>query len=273
MGNKMFLKKIGSRRKPSFMGTGSYKKAIVFVDFEHWFISLDRLFKTRPNYRAWRSELSEKYDVVDIVFFADFSNPALKAEIPKIREITNHIIETHNTATHHKKDFTDFIMLDQIYQSAMTSDSIDTFIIFTGDGHFSSVVSFLVNSCRKEVGIYGIKNAISQQLVNSANYVVELPREEDVMSSYYQMILKNLKRLENSNNPTKNKKLCPTFNATVDSVAKYNNVNKTIVAKALRELMDKKYIYQGYERIGEKKSIKVIKVDWVLLKTDGIWTE
>jgi len=127
---------------------GSHKKAkptaAVFVDYEHWYISLHRMYQIRPNLQAWMADMKENYDILDVTFFADFSNQHLANEVPRIREITNNIIFTAPTGTGaHKKDFTDFIMLDHIYQRAMSSKEIDTFIIFSGDGHFSSVVSFL----------------------------------------------------------------------------------------------------------------------------------
>ena len=130
------------------------KKALAFVDFEHWYISLEKLHRQKPNVRAWREELEKDYIVDDIYVFGDFSNPSLRAEIEKIRHVTNLIIETKNASGFYKKDFTDFIMLDNIYQSAINRSDIEAFIIFSGDGHFSSVVSFLANRCRKEVGVY-----------------------------------------------------------------------------------------------------------------------
>ena len=63
--------------------------ASVFVDFEHWFISLDKLYHIKPKIKDWRDELAKKYELNDIIFFADFSNPSLRGEIQKIREITN----------------------------------------------------------------------------------------------------------------------------------------------------------------------------------------
>ncbi len=81
------------------------KRAIAFVDYEHWYISLNNLYGIKPDIRAWRAILSEKYDVKSIYFFGNFSNPALRAEISKIREISSLIIETQNSAAHYKKRF------------------------------------------------------------------------------------------------------------------------------------------------------------------------
>ena len=68
--------------------------AVAFVDYEHWYISMDRFYHEKPDIKAWRAELAEKYDLRDVVFFADFSNPSFRAEIPRIREVSSYIIET-----------------------------------------------------------------------------------------------------------------------------------------------------------------------------------
>ena len=94
--------------------------ASVFVDFEHWFISLDKLYHIKPKIKDWRDELAKKYELNDIIFFADFSNPSLRGEIQKIREITNFVVDTSNTGSFFKKDFTDFILLDHIYPVSYT---------------------------------------------------------------------------------------------------------------------------------------------------------
>ena len=154
----------------------SKPSAIAFVDYEHWYISMYRMYSRKPDIRQWRSAVSELYDVHDILFFGDFSNPSLRAEISKIREVSSSIIETQNASSYHKKDYTDFIMLDHIYQRAITYGvNTDVFIIFSGDGHFSSAASFLVNRCGKTVAVYGIRDCLSTQLKNTASVTVEWP--------------------------------------------------------------------------------------------------
>ncbi len=140
---------------------------------------MERIFKSKPDIRKWCNTISQLYDVRDILFFGDFSNPSLRAEITRIREVSSSIIETQNASAFHKKDHTDFIMLDHIYQRAMTYGSdTDVFIIFSGDGHFSSVTSFLVNRCNKIVAVYGVRDCLSTQLRNTASIASEWPLEE-----------------------------------------------------------------------------------------------
>ena len=246
------------------------KRAVIFVDYEHWYISFEKLYHKKPDIKAFRDELSQTYEIVDISFFADFSHPSLRAEISRIREVTGSIIETQNSSSHYKKDFTDFIMLDHIYQEALMRSNIDTFIIFSGDGHFSSVVSFLKTKCRKEVGIYGVKDAVSQALKGAADWTVEVSAEDQSLKQYGGMILKNLKAVQDKHKG-KNKAHI-TFWATAEAVSKAYDADKNEIANALRKMLEKGYLVQKYERYGTKR-IKVITINWELCKKDEIWND
>lgn len=270
----MILRKGGKRMFGLFgkkkNGTGSGKpKAVAFVDYEHWYISLDKMYHTRPDLKAWRDELTASYEVQEIIFFADFSNPSIKQEIPKIREITNYIIETQNTSTNFKKDFTDFIMLDHIYQKAMNSPEIGNFILFSGDGHFNSVVNFLITQLGKTVGVYGIENAMSNQLRNSASWYKTLPEKTDPQMKYYTMILKNLKYLQDKAEIEKSK-VRPTFWPTVEAVCRINKVKRSDVSAALKTMIEKGYIYQKDDKVEKNKTIKILCVNWEKCRGDGI---
>lgn len=222
--------------------------------------------------KAWLAELSKTYDVREIFVFADFSNQSIRAEIPKIREVTNYIIETQNASAYVTKDFTDFIMLDHIYQKAMSGSDLSAFIIFSGDGHFSSVASFLRNQCKKTMVVYGVRRAMSSQLRNTASICVEIPNDdkaEDPRQPYFDMIFGNLRFLEDNNRGTQ--KLYPTFWGTVDAVAAYYNSNRDDVTDAMRYLLERDYIYQTDETVEPRKTIKVIRVNWELAEREGVY--
>ncbi len=242
--------------------------AIAFVDFEHWYISLDKMFDhTRPDIKGWRDELSSRFDLKEISFFGDFSNPSLKYEIPKIRQITNYIIETQNTMGKVKKDFTDFIMLDHIYQKSALYPEVDCFILFSGDGHFNSVANYLTTQLGKRVVVYGIKGAVSRQLSETANSVELLPRENDPLIDKYTLVLSSLKRLEERK--SKNKKLFATFWGTVEAVSRKNRMRRAEAVELIRAMLDRGYLTQSEIPIDGKK-IKVIAVDWKKCKSAGI---
>ena len=110
--------------------------AAVFVDFEHWSYSLNRLYGLKPRIEDFGEELTKQYDVKRIFFFGDFSEGRLSSSVEEIRRITNNIIETKNPSVHPSKDFTDFILLDYIYRDVDEYPKTDVYILFSGDGHF-----------------------------------------------------------------------------------------------------------------------------------------
>ncbi|MDP4270453.1 MAG: hypothetical protein Q8909_10060, partial [Bacteroidota bacterium] len=59
---------------------------------------------------------------------------------------------------------------DHIYQEVIQNPYVEQFIVITGDGHFSSVISFLQTFCDKSVGIFGVYNTLSKQLVNCSSW-------------------------------------------------------------------------------------------------------
>ena len=105
------------------------RRIAAFVDYEHWYIALENLHQQKPDIGSWFSDLTRRGRVVDAVFFADFSRDGLRDEIARIRSFSNKIIETRNPNPRHKKDYTDFIMLDNIYQRALSSENIDLYVI------------------------------------------------------------------------------------------------------------------------------------------------
>ncbi len=239
---------------------------MIFVDYEHWHVSLYKKYSMRPQIRQWRDSIAKDYEIQDIYFFGDFSNPGMKYEIPKIREVTNNVIETQNTSQFYKKDFTDFIMLDYIYQHAIEKNSPDTFIIFTGDGHFSSVVKFLVNNRKKKVIIYAVKDSLSGMLRSSAGHCIELPTDDQVNLHYYSMIAGHVIPRKNE----KGKDILPTFVPTVNTVADKYKLERELIKGKLEEMIAKGYIVQEYKTIGWHKHIKVLYLDKERSEADGI---
>ncbi|WP_255911131.1 hypothetical protein [Ruminococcus sp. zg-924] len=107
-------------------------KAMVFVDYEYWFYSYRNLFQIKPDPKRFHEALIKEFDIADIMIFGDFSDLPISAELGKLRNITNTIIETGNRFPRHKKDMTDFVMLDYIYRCVDDNKNIGTYIIFSG---------------------------------------------------------------------------------------------------------------------------------------------
>lgn len=247
---------LGKNKKTAHSGN-----CAIFVDYEHWYIALDKNYHTRPDIGAFTDEIKKDYHISAFTFFGDFSNPSLQSEMHKIRGYTNDIVETKNGGGYFKKDFTDFIMLDRIYQTAYTDKSIDTYIIFTGDSHFSSVVLFLKNVCRKKVCVYGVKNAFSGQLKTAASFSREI--EPDALAPYCRLIAQSIYELEKENKDAR-----PTFMKTIDAVAAKNDLDKAVLRQAMEQLFERKCISQYVKKIG-KNEVKLLKVDYKVCEKHG----
>lgn len=259
---------LGLLRKDGYISNNGLPKAIAFVDYEHWFISLEKHHDSKPNIQAWFNDLKKKCNIVEVIFFADFSKFREKeVETKRIRTFTNKIIDTYNPDSHHKKDYSDFIILDNIYQKAFTNQDIELFIIFTGDGHFSSATAFIRNFCNKQVGVYGVKNCISKNLVSSADWVVEVPLINEENETVNNLILSSLRIAMDKGNKQ------PTFMKTVEYVSEkyYIPINK--VKKCVIDLIDQGYIIQTTEKTKQRDTIRVIRPDWKKIKKDGIWID
>ncbi|MBQ3257737.1 MAG: NYN domain-containing protein [Oscillospiraceae bacterium] len=125
-------------------------RAMVFVDYEYWFYSYRNLYGMKPDLASWIGELRKEYHIVDVRVFADFSLAGLFEEKKKVLAVTDSVQDTTEESVYRKKDMTDFVMLDSLYQSVNEDRNIGTYILFTGDGHFTSVVNYITKQKREE---------------------------------------------------------------------------------------------------------------------------
>lgn len=231
------------------------KRAIAFIDFEHWLIGYKNLYDMLPDIDSWYGRLRKIYNDLEIYFFADFTNAVYKNEIEVIKSVSGNIIPTRVKNKFLKKEITDFVMLDYIYQKGIERDAPQVFIIFSGDGHFESVVRFLKDKLNKEVIVYGVMGAFSNKLKENATKAVELPFSETERKRYTYMILKNMKYV------SQHTEIIATFNTVVKSVATYNCVPEDKIKATLNWLLNKKCLYKSKRNIGNR-SIQVILADW-----------
>ncbi len=223
-------------------------------------------YSLRPRIREWRDELAKDYNIKEMLFFADFSNPGMRAEILRIREVTNLVIETQNTSPHYKKDFTDFIMLDNIYQKALTSPDVDTFIIFTGDGHFSSVTRFLTQNCGKKVLVYAVKDGLSSLLKSVCTKTYELPSDRDIEITYYSMIAKQIREAD-----TSGKRLSePSLSSVIGAVSEYYGIDRETVKDKANMMSGLGYITVTSHKLSYNKRISTVRLNEEKLASDGV---
>ena len=238
--------------------------AAAFVDYEHWYYSYLNEFNMRPNIEEWYDEIKKEFDVKELKIFGDFSKEGIAEELLRLESIMGQVIHTANTKRGVEKDFTDFIILDSIYQKAAEKKCPDVFILFTGDGHFDLAVQYL-RKIGKKVLVYGVKRSLSEKLKSSANSYVEMPRVTQEREFYYNLILKSLKRLDKSGKKA-------TYRKTVANVAESNGISEVRIKGALDELMDNRYIIEKLVKY-MGKPFHILEVHWDQIRTNGIWNE
>jgi hypothetical protein len=243
-------------------GNSGKQSAAVFVDYEHWYYGYNNIFSMKPNVEQWYEELTEEYNIKDLMFFGDFNGSAIEKELPRLEKISKNVVHTASTKDGVDKDFTDFIILDAIYRKAAKENSPEVFIIFTGDAHFNLAIKYL-REMKKKVIVYGVKHSLSNKLKSSANSYVEMPRIRQEQQYYYDAILKSLYIL-------KKRRKMATYNKTIENVSSHSGVSRERIQSALDDLMNNKYLMVEEKQYRGKKP-KILKVNWKRLEDDGLW--
>jgi len=187
-------------------------RTAVFVDYEAWFYGCKNQYQAEPDVVGWFNHIKDKGQIDDVFFFADFSHDAIKDHIVKLRNISNSIIDCSKGEK--AKEYTDFIMLDHIYQRLFRQSDIKQFVLFTGDSHFQSVVAFLRNFNEKKVGIYSLDGSLSTLLAEASDWYVRVVPSNGRFEAIKNALLKNLHWISEKPDAV------PTFSRTVTVVAR-----------------------------------------------------
>ena len=244
---------------------GKKKKALVFVDFEYMQISFKKRYGIQPPIIDWYRSLTAVYDVSALYVFADFSNPAMKNNLPVLRQITDNIIETQNTSSRHKKDFTDFFMLDKIYQKAYQKHKASVFVLFTGDGHFGAVSRFLINHCKKEVVIYGIDGNISNQLRTQVTKVLLYPDRERLVELYIPYLAQAIRSLM-----TQNSAAHLTVSRITDAACNDKHLEPEVTDAAIQKMFELGYLSYSEQWVSARKRTRVLTCDFDRIHAEKI---
>lgn len=253
-------------KKPLPADTASKStKAMVFVDFEHWYYSYRDNFNMKPEPEKVFQTIKSQYDIEEIMVFADLSRSELQECLTDLRPSVATVIDTGENFFQRKKSVTDFVMLDRIYRTSVRSD-IGTFIILTGDGHFRFAVEYL-SELGKDIVVYGVTGSVSRALRNAAPVFEELPAEEERYRSYFTMVAAQMAFLNDKTNVT------PTFLKTSEQVAAYNNVPRDRIIDAVKKMIDIGYLYQKDQPTAYGRDVRALKANWELMLKDGIWSQ
>lgn len=241
-------------------------KTIVFIDYESLFWGLFNKYGETPDLNSFINELKKRGRIERIKVFGDFKGE-MEEELSKIRTITNEITNcSTNRNKETKKEFTDFIMLDHIYQTIFNQPEIEQYILVTGDGHFHSVATFLRTFKDKVVGIFGVFGSLSPQLVNCSTWGIEIKPQNNTQNHYQAKVLKTILWAEQQNHK-------PTFRKTVEVASKYYRVEQAKFTASLSKLIESGYIKQEEETTPKGITIPVLIADWSLINKHNLLDE
>jgi hypothetical protein len=229
--------------------------SVVFIDYEYLFISFTKQYSIPPMLEEICEEMKKQGKVAKIYVFGDFTKPELSQERNRVRTVTSNIIDCSNESAIIKKDFTDFIMLDHIYQELIQNPAVEQFIFFTGDGHFSSAATFLRNFMDKTVGVYGIERTLSRQLRDCSTWTKELHPIDGDELEYQTNLFRNLRTCEK-------KGLIATFMKTVEHTIRNYGGDQYRYETILRKLIDDGYIDNDLCRLDDRGEFRMLTVNW-----------
>lgn len=210
----------------------------VFIDYDYLYISSTSVLQSPPDLKTLVDEFMSMGQIKSIKAFGDFSNPALAQEKNRIRTMTSHVVDC-GSETGAKKDVTDFIMLNEIYQTLIENEEISQYILVTGDGHFSSVATFCRVLKKKTIGIYGIRTTLSRQLYECSSWAKYMEISEDDYKDYVRLIAMNLKRVEDNGK-------FATFLKTCEVVSSSNGVDYEACRRYLQRMISEGMVSQEY---------------------------
>lgn len=239
------------------------KQTVVFVNYEHWLYSLQKLYHLKPDLESWRESLMDDTEIKDIYFFADFSVPYMEKEKERVQKITVGVIDTQDAALFHKRSMTDIIMVNHIYQYLLEHPEVQKYIIFSGNGQLQFVVEYLRYRQNKKIILYGVKDAISVWLRGSVDEVIEIPAKKETVIGIYPLIVENLIAISGKKNSI------ATFMGMTRAVAKRHGLSEDLVHAALAEMLTKGLLYKSERQVTKEKSINIIEPDWAALEKAG----
>ncbi|MDR0292982.1 MAG: NYN domain-containing protein [Oscillospiraceae bacterium] len=243
-------------------GTGELANTIVFIDYEYLYISFMKQYSCPPMLDEICDEIKQHGKVAKIYVFGDFTKPELSQERNRVRTVTSNIIDCGNESTINRKDFTDFIMLDHIYQELIQNPAVEQFVFFTGDGHFASSATFLRNFMEKTVGVYGIAGTLSRQLCNCSSWTKELHAIDGDELEYQTNLLKNLHNAES-------KGAIATFMKTIEFTIRSYGGDQYRYEQILRDLIEQGYVNNALCTLfPERGEFRMLTVNWERVKKE-----
>ena len=234
-------------------------KAVIFIDHDHWYVSLNKQFRVQESVKMLMDSLASKYDVTEVFAFGDFVGR--DKELGEIAEMTENIYDVRGDMKIDK----DVLMLDSLYRCGVKYKGTNTtVIIVSGSGRLTLAVRFIKEECGLKVNVYGVRGCISGALKETADAVFELPNDEYI-AMLFPLVIQNCVHV------SKNANIIPTHKTTIEAVSSYNDISPVLVETAVNKMLELGYLYKKMTVIASFNTVKTIAAKWELLIRDGLY--
>jgi len=234
----------------------------VFIDYDNLFWGHYNIYNQVPDIIHIIGLIKNKgNNFCSIQAFGDFTKPEMQRERMRLRGCGIQVIDC---AAEGLKDYTDFIMLDAIFNVFINQKGVNTFVLVTGDQHFSSVVETLRHRCNKEVGVISLQGTTSRGLSEAANWFIEITATKNELNNS-----KNLrKKLIDTILFVQKRGIFPSFSKTIEKCSQFNKEDPRLLTIELSEMIREGLIAQEKINLPNGKEAKVLVLDQEKMKKE-----
>lgn len=136
-------------------------KVAAFIDYESLFYGMLNEHGAYYNLTDLINILTGFGRLVFARAYANFKTPILKDEPQRLDNVAISAIQCDASG---KKNYTDFYMLNDIFETVIDNQDINTYILVTGDGHFKGVLAKLKFKHNKNVIVISVKGCANNAL-------------------------------------------------------------------------------------------------------------
>lgn len=241
----------------SYLGKGRVEslKAALFIDYDNWLLSALQQ-GTRPNVEPLLKRLRTTFSLErnDISFFGDMSTREMMKEWSRLYDYSDNVFDCFDPEGHELikyenkiitrkgRNFATAVMTDRIYRTLIDDESIEAFILCTGNRDFEFVCRHLVEK-GKVVEVHCPKGTLSRALKECAEFSFEFELisaenqndiEYDIVSN---ALLTNIEKMEVDNRDV-------YFTTLVKIVSKTVWVKEEMVREVLAGMIRKGILIQ-----------------------------
>lgn len=161
----------------------------LFVDLDNIRIGMMDRYGCHLHPEILMEKAKQYGDVVIARAYADYSQGDIKQLRDKLIAAGIDDVDVPARIVNSRtKDYVDFYLLMDIYDTLLDRPDISTYVLATGDDHFTKIAAKLRTRHDKRVVILGVPGSISQRLRDSASAMEELQQPQETLPAAQEVV-------------------------------------------------------------------------------------